>query len=166
MKIGEEALAVVRNGLGYRIIPCTVTGVMDTAKSVSTGKKDFKEVKRFYQIDSEIDLYDNMVSEENLFTLEDKEKAISRRNELLGIKSKKEIEDEKLAKAKTILEGIKEKGKWSTVEDIEETLTNLIKEGKLSVTEPSTSLAISHYDPFEEMSKRFNAMDRMLTRLF
>lgn len=159
MNIGDEVYAVVRQGLNYKIVQGHITGVMDRAHSVSNGKKDFSEVKRFYQIDSDDYVFENMVPSDNVFSLEDKEKAISKRNELLGIKSKAEIEDTKLKKAKTMLDSIKKEGKWETKEDIEETLIKLFKEGKLHTDDISDKSLFddSFFDRFEK---------RLLTRLF
>ena len=45
MKIGDEALAVVKSYRSYKIVPVTITGVMDSAKSVSVNGESEKEIK-------------------------------------------------------------------------------------------------------------------------
>lgn len=162
MKIGDEALAVVKSYRSYKIVPVTITGVMDSAKSVSVNGESEKEIKRYYQVDSDVEFSQDMIPSENIFALEDKEHAIERRNELMGIKSPAKIEDEKLTKAKKELEKIKEHGKWDSVEDIEETLINLLKDDKLvleSRKQVVDRLNSLYYDPFD-------VFERRLARLF
>ena len=160
MNIGDEALAVVNYHSTYKIVPVTITGVMDSAKSVSINGESKKEIKRYYQVDSEIAFPSDMIPSENVFAVEDKELAKERRNELLGIKSQAQIENEKLSKAKNQLSKIKENGKWETVEDIENTLIDLIKNKKLSFIDEDVDRLERAYllpewsDPFERWSNR------------
>lgn len=159
MKIGDEALALVKSFSSYKVVPVIITGVMDSAKSVSVNGESEKEIKRYYQTD----MSNEMIPSENIFSMDEKDKAIEKRNELMGIKSPKLIEDEKLSKAKNTLNELKKEGKWSTVEEIEDTLTQLIKDGKLSVKSERKQLVDRlndlYYDPFE-------LMERRLARLF
>jgi len=158
MKIGDEALAVVKGYYSYKVVPVTITGIMDSAKKVNINGKKEQQIERLYQVDSDEEI-SGLIPSENIFSLEDKDKAKERRDELMGINPKK-IEDEKLAKAKKDLEKIKSEGKWETLEDAEDTLIKLLKNGNIELKR-NQLVSKEFDDTFKEFNKTFENFNKV-----
>lgn len=165
MNIGDKGYVLTKE---YDVIPVTITGKIETLSKVSINGKEEKKIVKQYQIESENHYVPNTVNSDYLFKTE--EEALNKRHELVEIKRTK-LEDKEYNKAKTKLEAIKKfskeykHGKWDTVENIEKSLLDLIKGGKLSINLPRVDdLEDAFEDDFEDLFK--NKFHRLLERMW